>query len=159
MDNEIWGLSVSAAGYNGIVEGGQTPLAVTLTKDFQLQAAGWDWSYDSGTKTLRILGDGAMDDYTSPGNNTNTGPWGACAPEITRVEIDSGITHVGERTFWSYTALKSVSIPDTVQTVGQEAFVDCEALEGRIRTTAPGDSIKLKGKKEGFEILTMDAIL
>ena len=76
MDNEIWGLSVSAAGYNGIVEGGQTPLAVTLTKDFQLQAAGWDWSYDSGTKTLRILGDGAMDDYTSPGNNTNTGPWG-----------------------------------------------------------------------------------
>lgn len=34
-----------------------------------------------------------------------------------------------------------------------------DALEGRIRTTSLGDSIKLKGKKDGFEILTMDEIL
>ncbi len=34
-----------------------------------------------------------------------------------------------------------------------------DALEGRIRTTSLGDTIKLKGKKEGFEILTMDEIL
>ena len=129
LDNEVWSLSVSAAGYNGIVEGGQDPLAGTLDKDFQLTAPGWDWRYDSGTKTLHIVGSGAMDDYTNPGNNTNTGPWGAYAPEIERVEIASGITHVGERTFWSCTALTSVSIPDTVTTVGQGAFVDCDALE------------------------------
>lgn len=34
-----------------------------------------------------------------------------------------------------------------------------DALEGRIRTTSLGDAIKLKGKKDGFEILTMDEIL
>ena len=34
-----------------------------------------------------------------------------------------------------------------------------DALEGRIRTTSLGDTIKLKGKKDGFEILTMDEIL
>lgn len=34
-----------------------------------------------------------------------------------------------------------------------------DALEGRIRTTSLGDSIKLKGKKDGFEILTLDEIL
>ena len=34
-----------------------------------------------------------------------------------------------------------------------------DALEGRIRTTSLGDTIKLKGEKEGFEILTMDEIL
>ena len=34
-----------------------------------------------------------------------------------------------------------------------------DALAGRIRTTSLGDSIKLKGKKEGFEILTLDEIL
>lgn len=33
-----------------------------------------------------------------------------------------------------------------------------DALEGRIRTTSLGDSIKLKGKKDGFEILTLDEI-
>lgn len=34
-----------------------------------------------------------------------------------------------------------------------------DALSGRIRATSLGDSIKLKGKKEGFEILTLDEIL
>ena len=34
-----------------------------------------------------------------------------------------------------------------------------DALAGRIRTTSLGDSIKLKGKKDGFEILTLDEIL
>ena len=34
-----------------------------------------------------------------------------------------------------------------------------EALEGRIRVTSLGDTIKLKGKQEGFEVLTMDEIL
>ena len=34
-----------------------------------------------------------------------------------------------------------------------------DALEGRIRTTSLGDTIKLKGKKEGFEILTLDEII
>ena len=34
-----------------------------------------------------------------------------------------------------------------------------DALEGRIRVTSLGDTIKLKGKKDGFEILTMDEIL
>lgn len=33
-----------------------------------------------------------------------------------------------------------------------------DALEGRINVTSLGDSIRLKGKKEGFEILTMDGI-
>lgn len=34
-----------------------------------------------------------------------------------------------------------------------------DALEGRIRVHSLGDTIKLKGKKEGFEILTLDEIL
>lgn len=34
-----------------------------------------------------------------------------------------------------------------------------DALEGRIRATSLGDTIKLKGKKEGFEILQLEEIL
>lgn len=34
-----------------------------------------------------------------------------------------------------------------------------DALEGRIRTTSLGDTIRLKGKKEGFEILRLEEIL
>lgn len=35
----------------------------------------------------------------------------------------------------------------------------CDALEGRIRATSLGDTIKLKGKKEGFEVLVLEEIL
>ena len=34
-----------------------------------------------------------------------------------------------------------------------------DELEGRIRYTSLGDSIKLKGKKEGFEVLRLEEIL
>ena len=33
------------------------------------------------------------------------------------------------------------------------------ALEGRIRATSLGDSVRLKGKQESFEVLAMDEIL
>ena len=34
-----------------------------------------------------------------------------------------------------------------------------DALDGRIRTTSLGSTIKLKGKQDGFEILTLDELL
>ena len=34
-----------------------------------------------------------------------------------------------------------------------------DALAGRIRATSLGGSVPLKGKKEGFEVLTLDEIL
>lgn len=34
-----------------------------------------------------------------------------------------------------------------------------DALEGRIRATSLGASVPLKGKKEGFEVLTLDELL
>ena len=37
--------------------------------------------------------------------------------------------------------------------------IQTDALEGRVRTVSLGDTIKLKGKKDGFEILTLEEIL
>ena len=37
--------------------------------------------------------------------------------------------------------------------------VVADALEGRIRVTSLGDSIKLKGKADGFEVLKLEEIL
>ena len=34
-----------------------------------------------------------------------------------------------------------------------------DALEGRIKVTSLGDSIKLKGKSAGFEILRVDGLM
>ena len=48
-------------------------------------------------------------------------------PEIHTVNIESGITHIGNLAFAECT-LKTLTIPDTVTSIGYEAFAHCEKL-------------------------------
>jgi adenylate cyclase len=62
------------------------------------------------------------------------------------------------------------AIGDTVNTAarleanapGGQVYISravCDAIEGRITYTSLGDTIKLKGKAEGFEVLKLDSIV
>ncbi len=91
---------------------------------------------DSGK--LTIFGSGAMDDYEFVEIDTMTigsnSPWRSYGNSIKSVEIQSGITHIGscsfgapDPTFWCpyvfrFSQLTSVSIPDTVTSIGNSAF-------------------------------------
>lgn len=75
------------------------------------------------------------------------------------------VGNIGSTSRMDYTA-----IGDTVNTAarleanapGETIYISravADVLEGRIRTISLGDSVKLKGKKEGFEVLKLEEIL
>ena len=93
--------------------------------------------------TLTIAGDGAMADY-----GRNTTPWGLklaeilnadtsksntvsdyCSPHITRIEFAAGsnVTYIGAHAFRS-TSISSITIPDSVKSIGAYAFIMCRHL-------------------------------
>ena len=76
--------------------------------------------------TLTISGTGPMADYAQrvlPGGGiTSDAPWTAAKDGIRRVVVASGVTSVGSRAFSGLAALESVTLPDSVKTIGVSAF-------------------------------------
>lgn len=77
------------------------------------------WELD-GT-TLVISGAGAMTDYSQ----NNPAPWGT---GITQLIVQEGVTHLGARAADSCPSLDYVSLPTTLETIGQYAFYHCPKL-------------------------------
>ena len=90
------------------------------------------WSLDSDG-VLTISGTWQMEDYTydeSWGYNT---PFSSYAEQIRSIVIEPGVTHIGDYAFPVCSAAESVTIPDTVTSIGHNAFggslCNCEALK------------------------------
>lgn len=80
------------------------------------------------TGKLIIDGTGAIDDYhIFDGGIPNT-PWREFHNDISSVEINSGISKIGNNTFYNCTNLKNVVISNTVTKIGEQAFKFCESL-------------------------------
>ena len=52
----------------------------------------------------------------------------SCA-KMTEVQIPDSVVSIGTQAFWNCDGLKAVQIPDTVTELGQMAFTSCEAME------------------------------
>ena len=82
------------------------------------------WSYNEDTQTLTISGSGAMTDYTD-----DPAPWSWYETELKNVVFQTeGLTNIGARAFKECTALKNITIPDSVTQIGREAFQKCTSL-------------------------------
>ncbi len=79
------------------------------------------WTLDNGT--LAIDGEGRMMNYTAE----SPAPWKEYASSITNVTFGEGVTTIGNFAFDSC-ALTSFTVPETIKSVGLDAFVGCTAL-------------------------------
>ena len=106
-------------------------LCLSLLPVGAMAASGTDgnitWSLDSNGK-LTISGTGKMKNYSSKsysGTYATSAPWGQYHKTIKSVVIGNGVTSIGNYAFYSCSSLTSVTIPDSVQSIGKLAFCGC----------------------------------
>lgn len=77
-----------------------------------------DWYWSDMSQKLSFSGTGAMWDFDDPGFTS----WYKDCHEAVKIEIGEGITHVGNNTFYGYYLCKNISLPSTLQSIGEDAF-------------------------------------
>ena len=82
--------------------------------------------------TLRIYGNGAMDNFMTYGNDSGRqpgpAPWGNEHKKIKAVVIENGVTHIGGHSLYECVSLTKVTIANSVKSIGYAAFNGCTAL-------------------------------
>ena len=99
-----------------------------------------DCSWVKKGSVLIISGNGRMADYTYQ----SPAPW--INSNITRVIINKGVTSIGDYAFFECNKLVKVYIPDTVVSIGKEAFVDSGITDIYI----PSSVLNIKDKGVGY---------
>ena len=78
------------------------------------------WVLDTEEGTLSITGTGGI---------TSSSGFKNYKDSIRFVTIASGITSIGAETFFEFEKIESIDIPDTVKSIGMQAFVWCSSLK------------------------------
>ena len=107
------------------------------------------WSLNTETGVMTISGSGAMVNTWS----LNTVPWAAYKDSITSVEVNSGVTSIGQYAFAQCPYLQSVSLPEGLTAIRSYVFRECSSLTS---ITIP-NSVTLIGT-EAFRSTPLDDI-
>jgi len=83
-------------------------------------------AYDCGT--LQISGFGEMDDWDWDATPSNIPPWAKLTRDFVALQVQNGVTHIGDDAFAGCRYLASVYFPDSVTSIGNDAFYACHAL-------------------------------
>lgn len=123
MDNYVAALGHSWDG--GSTSGSKTTYTCTRCgeKRYEYSVSGScganaRWTLDTEEGILRITGTGSI-----------SRSWNSYKSSIRHVIIEEGITAIGAECFFEYDAIETIQIPDTVQSIGMQAFVWCSSLK------------------------------
>lgn len=95
-------------------------------------ADGLTWAIKDGV--LIIKGKGEIPDYTFTGNSsTKDTPWKTFSSDISSIKIENGITRIGDKAFYNLANAVSVTIPDSLKSIGNNSFQKC----GIVKLTIP----------------------
>ena len=88
-----------------------------------------NWSLDTETGLLEIMGSGEMEDYDYfPNEPFCDAPWYNCRTNIKECVIENSVTSIGDYAFLRCTGLTSITIPESVTGIGGRAFYGCTGL-------------------------------
>jgi hypothetical protein len=85
------------------------------------------WKLDR-SGTLTISGTGYMESYNGYHGPANP-PWADYRDQIVNLVVEDGAVNIGDIAFRNCRNLKTVTLADSVESLDQQAFMDCTALE------------------------------
>ena len=129
--------------YTAAVGGDKIAPDHVFAADTQLYAHwtvnGIDWEYQASDKTIRFYGTGPTGDYplgySSATQEISTAPWRMDLGQAETAIIEDGITAIGEGAFATAYGdsfpmeLRSVIIPESVTSIGRNAFFRCSITD------------------------------
>ena len=103
----------------------QLTVAVMQTNDLYGKCGNMAyWLYQSGETSLTVFGIGATDAMS----NYEDKPWETVRTSITAIIVEDGITKIGDYTFGNVTQAKTLSLGNTLESIGTGAFQYCRSL-------------------------------
>lgn len=84
-----------------------------------------EWEYKKSNKTLTVSGSGDMKDFDASAD----AEWSKVRTSAETLTVEEGITSVGDRAFYSFTALKNIELPDSLTEIGDYSFAFCTSVE------------------------------
>ncbi|MBQ6860040.1 MAG: leucine-rich repeat protein [Clostridia bacterium] len=165
---------VTAPFVDGTIDDSEEGYSVFRSRDGKYIAAtlqsGWDispvgsatvtaWAvleqdaHDMDKYKLIITGNGAMRDFT-----TTSMPWLGYRHLISTVDIQEGITNLGDNVMYNFESLTDLTTPNTITRIGDHAFANCKNISGTFEIPAGVTSIGVNPFANAtFENITLAA--